>query len=393
MIHGDVELVQVVARIAAMALGASAVSATAAFVYRWYSGQRAPEGVPILLGLSVVALWLNTTDILQSTLANGGAVAEDTAAATVATFAVATIAADAGRRFGDHVGAGLPSVSSVRATDADVGQLVRAAGRVLAVRVPETIEDIDGYEPVTDDVKAEIAGSRFLFPRRLTVDELHERFAARLKHDYDVGHVDVEFEADGTIAYLALGRRLAGVGHTLAPGSVAVAIRADPAFSATPGDRVQVWRDDGDAPERVVTAELRAAVGDVATIVLDESDADALADDVHYRLVTMPSEVRSDREFASLLRTADETITTVDVASGSDLEGVALSDVGLTVVAVRRDGDVETVPPRDRRFAAGDQIYAIGRLDAIRRLESRAGAAPGASEPPTARSEASTAED
>lgn len=396
MIHESIDLVPAVARILAMALTATAVAASAAFVYRWYSGESIPEGVAVLLGVSIVAVWLNTTATFRRTLVAGELIGEGPAVFTLVAFAASTVGADLGRRAGEYLGAGLPSVEDVRTIEGEVGQLVRAAGRVIRVTVPDRVDDIDGYEPVPDRVKAELAGTTFLFPRRLTVGELRDRFVERLRRDHDVGHVDVELARDGSVEYLALGRRLAGVGQTLAPGSVAVAIRADPAFSATPGDRVQVWRTtgtpapgsdrDSDAagtPERVATGELRAAVGDVATVAVDEADASALRDDEHYRLVTLPSEVQPEREFASLLRSSAETMAAVGVGAGSDLDGADVGAIELTVAAVDRDGDVEAIPRGDRTLAAGDTVYAIGRLDAIRRLEGRAvGSAAGAPDSP-----------
>jgi len=418
VIHETVDLVPASSRILAMALSSAGLAGVAAFVYRWYSGHSIPEGVAVLLGVSLIAVWLNTTATFRRTLVAGELVGEGAAAFTLVAFAVGTLGADLGRRTGERLGAGLPSVDSVRTIDGDVGQFVRAAGRVIRVTVPDHVGDIDGYEPMAESAKADLAGTTFLFPRRLTVPELRERFVERLKRDYDVGHVDVELARDGTVEYLALGRRLAGIGQTIAPGTVAVAIRADPAFSATPGDRVQVWRDaatpdrefdagteadavpgaaatgtepDAEAgsdatgrsqPERVVAGELRAAVGDVATVAVDEADAGALADDERYRIVTMPSEVQPDREFAALLRSADETMASVEVEPGSELAAATVEDVGLTVAAVRSGGEVETIPTRDRSLAAGDAVYVIGRLDAIRKLEARA-AATGASESTT----------
>jgi uncharacterized protein with PhoU and TrkA domain len=43
------------------------------------------------------------------------------------------------------------------------------------------------------------------------------------------------------------------------------------------------------------------------------------------------------------------------------------------VVAVRGGGEtVEAIPPRSRAFAPGDVVYAVGRPDALRRLEAAA---------------------
>jgi len=450
VIHESVDVVPTAARILAMGIGAAAVAAVAAFVYRWYSGGSIPEGVPVLLGVSIVATALNTTATLQKSLVADQLVGGSAAGFTLAAFAAGAIAADAGRRFGERLASDLPQLDTVRTMESDVGSLVRAAGRVIRVRVPETIEDIDGYEPVSADVKADLAGTTFLFPRRMTVGELRERLVERLKRDYEVGHVDVELDDEGGVEYLALGRRLAGVGQTLAPGTVAVAIRADPAFTATPGDRVQIWqppeRDQVDAaggdgtateggsatqgqdgvaaethdgstehrkgpvephegstgqpqdepggdprtapgdqqpesgtvdaspsePTQIATGELRAAVGDVVTVAVDDADADLLEDDVRYRLLTLPASVQTEREFASLLRNAEETMSSVAVVAGSDLDGQPVESIELTVAALQSNGDVTAIPAGDRILSAGETVYVVGRPEGIRKLEARA---------------------
>jgi uncharacterized protein with PhoU and TrkA domain len=135
----------------------------------------------------------------------------------------------------------------------------------------------------------------------------------------------------------------------------------------------------------VATGELRAATGDVATIAVDETDADGLADDVRYRLVTLPAAVQPEREFASLLRNADETMGSITVESGSELDGRSVAGVDLTVVAIRepgsseggreRDAPVTAIPAGDRVLRAGETVYVVGRPEAIRGLEA-SGVAP-----------------
>jgi hypothetical protein len=255
----------------------------------------------------------------------------------------------------------------------EVSRLVRSVSRVTDVTLPESADDIDdmeGYDQVEQSIKETLAGKTLIFPRRLAPGELEDRFVTRLQDDYHVGHVDVELADDGTVTFLALGGRTAGIGPTLAPGTVAVAVRADPANAASPGDRVQVWQTDP-VPERLLTAELRAHVDDVATLAVDERDATRLDTTETYRLVTLPAEPQAEREFASLLRAAQETMYVVTVADGSDLVGVSVEDLDATVVAVAgADGDVETLAP-DRTLAVGDQVYLVGRSETFRRLDAR----------------------
>ncbi len=367
-------LVSAGTRILVFSVLAGSVAATTAFAYRWYGHQQVPEGLAVLLGLSVVGGWLNTDAALQEAIVGRSDLLDpEVAVFTIAAFVAGGVASDLGRRGGDRLATDSLSVSGARNIDAEVGQLVRTAGRVVRVELPEDVADIDGYDPVPDETKIDIAGSTFLFPRRLTVAELQDRIRTRLTDDYGVGHVDLAVTADGTVDYLALGSRAAGLGPTLTPGTAAVAVRADPAFSASPGDAVQVYRD-GETPARVATAELRAAVGDIATLAVGEAEATKFDADEAYRLVTLPASTSEGREFASLLRAADETMGVVSVREGSALVGQPIGALSVSIVAVKpANGEVVVVPDRTRLLAAGDAVYTVAHPGDLRRFEAAAG--------------------
>lgn len=373
--HSLVALALQVATLAALSGG---VSFLVAVVYRWWGRDRIPEGIALLLGLTAVALVLNTEQTLRQILADGGngGIDEWQAVRTVATFTASAIVADLGRRIGDRTAvSALKEGSGVR-FDRDLAQVVRAGGRVLAVTLPEDVDDIDGYDPVPAETKEAFAGERFVFPRRVTVGELEDRIRARLEDDYGVGHVDVAVTAEGEVTYLAVGAREAGIGPTLAPGAAAIAVQADPANAASPGDLVQVWTTGADGePERAATAEVRAAVDDVVTLVLDADDAAGLADDVAYRLATLPSAPAVDREFAALLRAADETMGAVVVDADSPLQGAVVGSLDVTVAAIRRpDRGVIPIPARDTPIEVGSTLYVVARPEAFRAFETAASA-------------------
>ena len=371
--------VQFVATLLGFALVAMVAAGAVALVYRWYTREPISEGVPALFAVSVVAVYLQTMALLGR-VASGqetGLFSLPVVLATLVSLGVALAVAPVGRRLGDRLATDVFALTGAREFEGDVGRLVRSVGRVTVVDLPDEIDDMDAYDPVTDRAKEELTGRTLLFPTRLTEAELREQFVRRLKEDYGVGYVDVEFDADGAVAYLALGSRVAGLGPTLAHGTVAVAVRADPPNAASPGDVVQVWAaDDGadgeSTPSRVTTAELRAAVDDVVTLAVDESDASELRFDREYRLVTMPATVTPDREFATLLRTADETMGAVTVAAGSALDGATVADLdAATVIAVRPDGAaVDPIPRGARALSAGETVYAVARPEALRRLEA-----------------------
>ncbi|MDS0278292.1 potassium transporter TrkA [Halomicroarcula sp. S1AR25-4] len=377
------------AQLLGLGIAAASAAGMVAMGYRWYVRERVPTGLGVLFGLSAVALYLGTTGSLGDViLGKEQVLASSDVLPNLAAFAVGGAAALTGTKVGDRLGTDLFAATGGRDVDADVSEIVQTVGRVTSVHLPEEIADIVGYDPMPDATKAQLAERRFLFPRRLTKGELRDRLVTRLKTDYGVGHVDVEFGDDGDVSYLAVGSRAAGIGPTLPPSTNAVAVRADPAHAASSGDLVQVWADD--PPKRVLTGELRGIADEVVTVAIDAADTPKLDPAETYKLVTLPVQDRPDREFASLLRAADETMGTVTVEAGSDLVGTTVGSLGVTVAAITRDdASPETIPSRDRVLAAGDVIYAIATPDGLRRVETAGTAeteprvSDAADEPPT----------
>ncbi|WP_436907644.1 TrkA C-terminal domain-containing protein [Halosimplex marinum] len=368
------------ARVLGVSVVAAGVAAAVALVYRWYVRERAPGSLTALFGLSAVVPLVGANQLLREVMnPDAGGVPFDEVAvlSNIAVVLVALAATRLGTDVGDRLGSDVAVATGERAVETEVSRVVQAVGRVITVELPEEVDDIVGYDPVPAETKEQLAGKTFVFPRRLTVEELRDRLVTRLKADYAVGHVDIELAADGTVEYLAVGSRAAGIGPTLPPETAAVAVKADPALAASAGDLVQVWRTD--PFERVLTAELRGTVDDVATLAIDAADTRKLDAEEGYKLVTLPVETRPDREFASVLRAADETMAAVTVAAGSDLVDQPVGALDVTVVAVRPEsGPVEPLPGRDRALAAGDAVYVVAAPEAIRKVEAAAGPRDGA---------------
>lgn len=371
---GSLGTTRTLLRLLAFVAVAGLTGALVATVYRWYARRRVPLGPALLFGIGVVAVYLNTVglygDILEGTAAS--LFTPEVILFNVGSLVVGGVGAAGGPVVGDRLATDASVALGAREVDTDVGRVVRTVGRVTGVELPAEVEDMEGYDPVTADVKAELAGKTLLVPRRLTGAELRDRLVTRLKRDYGVAHVDVEVTPAGTVEYLAVGARVAGVGPTLAPGTVACTVRADPAAGASPGDVVQVWETEPE-PTRVLTAELRATGADAATLAVDGAEVTALDATTTYRLVTLPAEPRADREFAAALRAADETMGVATVAAGSPLDGGTVADANATVVAVGPPGGaIEAIPSRDRTLVAGDTLYVVARPEDLRRLEARA---------------------
>jgi len=362
-------------RLAALTVLSGLLGVGMGALHRWYADRRVPDGLPVLIGLSGVAVYLNTAGALGDViLGDVDLLAFETVVFNVVVLAVAAVAADLGGRGGDRLGVSVFAVSGAHRVDRDVSRIVQTVGRVITVELPDEIADIDGYDPVDPATKADLAGQQLVFPRGLTVEALRSRLIERLRTDYGVGHVDVDLAGDGAVEYLALGSRAAGIGPTLPPGHAVVAIRADPPNGASPGDAVQVWTTGDGARERVTTAELRGTADDVATVAVDEADVERLDPATRYRLVTLPVEARVDREFAAQLRAAAETMGVVTVREGSPLTGTTVGSLDVAVVAVRpAEGSVEAIPARSRQLSAGETVYVVARPDRLRTFETAAG--------------------
>ena len=392
-------LVRNVLRVVGLIVGAFLASAVAALLYRWYTREIIPRTLAVLFGTSIVALYLNTVGLFGDFVTGTDTAVFQLERVLFNTSALAggALASPVGRIAGDRLTTDVFAVAGAKEFDADVSRLVRTVGRVTPVDLPEEIGDIEGYDPVSESVKSQLSGSTLLFPRRLDEAELRTRLVERIKDDHGVGHVDVEFDGED-VSYLGLGSRAAGLGPTLSPGTVALAIHGDPGPGAAAGDPVQVWAapsatteetvdastDGGSAsqsgnghsgskPTRVAFGELRGVADDVATVALDEEDAERLTGAEEYRIVTLPADPRVDREFASLLRNADETMAVTTIRPGSALDGRVVSDVDTTVVAIRpATGSVDAIPARGTELHAGDTLYVVGRPEVLRKVERRA---------------------
>lgn len=371
---GTPDIVTALGGILALAALSSGLALGVGIIHRWYANRPVPSGLTVLVGVSGIAVVLNTTAALKGVIGgtplSGDPLALRTVSYNVMAFLAGGLSASVGGRAGDRLGAGAFALAGAGRVETDVSRIVQAVGRVITVKLPEEVNDLPEYDPVPAEMKEKLAGGLLVFPRRLTVSELRARLVDRIKSDYGIGHVDLSVTDDGTVEYLAVGSREAGLGPTLPPGSAAVAVRADPAFAASAGDLVALYRDG----KRVTTGELRGTADDAVTIAVDAADAEALDPEAGHRLVTLPAEPRADREFASLLRAADETMGAVTVAAGSDLEGRTVEEADAAVVAVRTaDGEVAPLPIRTRAFAAGETAYVVARPARIRELEQAAG--------------------
>jgi hypothetical protein len=364
------QIVTAATELLGLALLAGALAAMVALGYRWATRERVPLGLAVLAGLAGVAAYLNTTSVLGQVI-EGDMGTVQTALFNVGAFLSGGVGAVVGQRWGNAFARDVLHGGEREAVDEEVSRLVKTVGRVTTVTMPHEIDDVVGYDPVSERTRDAIAGRQFVFPRNLTLTELDRRIRTRLKTDFGVGTVDLDLASDGTVDHLAVGSRAAGIGPTLPSATNAVALRADPAFDASTGDVVQVWETD--SMRRVLTGELRGVSGDVVTVAINSADTPKVDPTRTYRLVTLPVEDRPAREFASLLRAADESYASVTVEAGSPLHGMPVGALAVAVAAVTPEEDgPTTLPPRDYVLEPGETLSVIGLPASLRKLEDAA---------------------
>ena len=349
------------------ALLAAVVGLLVAGCYRWVTTRSPPAGTPVVVGLSMVAAYL-TYRVFRS----GKLVADvpldhqSSAGYLLATFLIAGLVATAGGRLGDRIACqvtGLPRIdSSDRAT-----ALVRSGRLATDIELPETIEDADGYRPVTPSVRRTLAGATIRLPHGLSSADRRDRIERQLESDYDVGYANVTMDEGGTINRVVVGRRSTGLGSMLPPNTVAIAITADPSPDASLGDPVEIWSTQ-ERSRLVTTGTLRTTSGSVATVIVDAENVPALSTDRRYRLVTRPDEPTDSYEFASTLRTVEETVVAMTVQPDGPVAGEFAGWLPGRVLVIDRDGEVLSLPADNETLREGDRLWLLASpadLDAI----------------------------
>ena len=214
------------------------VAGSASLAYRWYFRTEIPDGVTGLLGVAVVALYLNTTSLGSVAVGDNPALlAPESVFFNLVSLGVAAVMAPIGRYAGDRLAVDVFALTGAKQLEGELSGVVRAVGRFTAVTLPsaDAIGDMDTYDPVSPEKKVELAETTLLFPRKLSAEDLRERLVDRLKDEYGVGYVDVDLDAEGRVEYFAVGSRAAGLGPTLAPGSAGPSPPRPPATRSSCG--------------------------------------------------------------------------------------------------------------------------------------------------------------
>jgi len=336
---------------------------------------------------------------------------------------------------GDKLGATVPKRLSLRklrdrTLSTDVVELVGGRGRAV-VDVAGEVSDMEGYPPLPAETRRAIAEGEWTFPADLPLVELEDRFAERLRTEFDLADVAVRIDerANATVAAApptgALSKRVpqgkravsipalvptgiargdvvrvltadrsvegtvlaaktsgapeSGAGKASSAGREATADRPDAEIEGREGES----RDSGgprtDGGEPVQTPPTVAAAPTTTggegrvTVAVDRTEAKALLAADRGRVLVLSRGTRREYELTTLLRRAGKRFRKVSVVPDGPLDGHTIGAVrvrevyDVAVLAARHDS-WSLAPDGSQRLSAEDELFVVGSRDAIDRF-------------------------
>ncbi|MFB6310358.1 MAG: potassium channel family protein [Salinirussus sp.] len=310
---------------------------------------------------------------------------------------------------GDAMGATVPHRLTLKGLRSktlalDLADVVADRNEVR-IRVVGEVADVEGYPPLSAELRAELRQAEFTFPADLTLAELEERMAARLEAEYDLGAVQVSVDERGRAA-VAAAPPSSGLSRRVADDRRAVSIPALLPTGLARGDEVTCRLPDGDIRGTVVSARCESSSSSTPeptesndaedesvapmrptmapttsggegrlTVAVPRGDVERLLKAGRPPVVVEPEGTRREFEVISLLRRSGRRFRQFSVRSDASIVGQTLAEAGVrtawdVAVLAHRNESGWTVGPRgDVTVAAGDDLLVAGRLDALRRFQ------------------------
>ncbi|MFC7046846.1 potassium channel family protein [Halobacteriaceae archaeon GCM10025711] len=370
------------------------------FIFRYFTGVTVPGTVVMVLAVALAGVNGGLLGLLDESFIASPA-------ALVALLVVMMMAMYAHAQ-GDRMGETFPHRITLtglreRTLSMDVVERVGAFGRVR-VRVTGDVDDIEGYPPLPDDVRAAIRDGDWTFPADLPLSALESRLADRLRTEFELAEVTVSIDESGraTVSGAPAPGRLS---RRVPAGKRAVSVRTLLPTGLAQGDVVEV-----DLPDGSLSATVASAASDVASVDAKppetdggETHAEAAEEPpqgaptttggegrvtlavsrpearrllgVEYAPVRVRSRgVRREFELVTLLKQTGREFRQATVRSGGPLDEVTLGearirdDYGVAVLAVKRPSGWVVAPRGTTHLEAGDDVFVAGSRADLRRF-------------------------
>ena len=372
------------------------------FLFKYFTGVSIP-------GFGVVVLAVALAGVSGGLLALADpAITQSANAPTIVTgILVVTALSLYAHNRGDQLGATVPkrlTLSRLRdqRLSRDVAELVGGRDEVR-IRIAGDVADMEGYPPLSDNLRAQVSEAEYTLPADLTVAELEGRVAERLRTEFDLGDVAVGIDERGR-ATVAVAPPFSGLSKRVPAGKRAVSVTALLPTGLARGDEVTLDTGEGRVEGTVISASSGDTDGAEAGGTTDPAGDDAVLDSDHPRADRAPTTtggegrltvavaradagplVRADRakvvvdargtrleyELVSLLRRDGKRFRRLTVAADGALDGTTIGAVGVretygvAVFAVRKSTGWQLVPRGSTELAAGDELFAVGTADTL----------------------------
>ncbi|ELY59697.1 hypothetical protein C491_04996 [Natronococcus amylolyticus DSM 10524] len=263
------------------------VSGALGFLVRYVTGVTLPGFGVVVLALSIASVQGGLLGLVEPDIAQSPRL-------LVAVLVVLMLALYAHNE-GDKLGAELPrrlSLSGLRqrTLSADVIELVGAAGQVT-IRPTGEIRDMEGYPPLSADLRRTLRTGSWRLPADLPLSELEVRLEERLRTDHELADVTVSIDERGR-ATIAAAPSAGGLSRRVPEGKRAVSIATLVPTGLARGDRVTVQGDSRSIAGRVLSARVDRDEGQEQPWDQEpsaESDANQAASDAEREPTDSPS--------------------------------------------------------------------------------------------------------
>jgi len=379
------------------------IAGTLGFIFKYFTNVSIP-------GLGVVVLALAIAGV------NGGLMAlndenihaSENAVAMLTAIIVVLMLALYAHSQGDKLGANAPKRISLRklrdrTLNTDVIELVGGRNQVR-ITVTGEVGDIEGYPPLTAELRTEIKEGSWTFPADLPVGELETRFADRVQSELDLADVTVSLDerANATVAAappmgstskrVEKGKRAVSVSALLPSGmtrgeSVRIVTPTDTVtgtlIAAKSGEKPKddpkpaVATDGGEGDEPVpkppAASTTTGGEGRI-TVAVDRAAAKMLLTATETKVVVLSRGTRREFELVALLRRSGIRFQKVLVKPGGPLDGHTIGEVGVrdsynvSILAAKHE-QWQVAPRGGQILSAGDKLYVIGSREALTAFE------------------------
>ena len=375
------------------------VAGTLGFVFRYVTGVTIPGFGVVVLALAIAGINGGLLALNDETIRT-----DENAAAILTAIVVVLMLALYAHSKGDKLGANVPRRMSLqglreRTLSADVVELVGGRGRVRVTVVGE-IEDLEGYPPLSPELREEIKTNEWTFPADLPVAELESRFEDQLRTEFDLASASVSID-ERARATVAGAPPVGGLSKRIPSGKRAVSVPMLVPTGLVPGESVRIVtpdiavegtllsassgtptekskpdaKTDGGEPEATpppTTAAIdRTDGGDGrVTVAVDRSDAGTLLRAERGEVIVLSRGIRREFELTSLLRRAGKRFRKISVKAGGPLDGSTIGKVNVreaydvVILAAKHDG-WNITPRGETELSAGDELFVVGTRDAL----------------------------